>query len=185
MWLHRWQPTRLPRPWDSPGKNTEVRYYFLLQCMKVKSESEVTQSCPTLPDPIDCSLPGSSIHGISQARVLESVAIAFSDTHHSSKKKKNKEKEKIATSNKVKDTCSKHKLISGKCPANEKKCLKNHFISNFHTYAEMQQLQLWNMIRNIPKFCLLRLEHCTKCIIFPSINGYLSHTKYSRHHFTN
>ena len=63
---HRWQPTRLPRPWDSPGKNTGVGSHFLLQCMKVKSESEVAQSCPTLSDPMDCSLPGSSIHGIVQ-----------------------------------------------------------------------------------------------------------------------
>ena len=60
---HRWQPTRLPRPWDSPGKNTGVRCHFLPHCMKVKSESEVAQSCPTLSDPMDCSLPGSSIHG--------------------------------------------------------------------------------------------------------------------------
>ena len=67
---HRRQPTRLPRPWDSPGKNTGVGCHFLLQCMKVKSESEVTQSCPTLSDPMDCSLPGSSVHGIFQARVL-------------------------------------------------------------------------------------------------------------------
>ena len=77
---HRQQPTRLPHPWDSPGKNTGVGCHFLLQCMKVKSESEVTQSCPTLRDPMDCSLPGSSINGISQARVLEWVAIAFSET---------------------------------------------------------------------------------------------------------
>ena len=75
---HRRQPTRLPRPWDSPGKNTEVDYHFLLQYMKVKSESEVTQWCPTLSDPMDCSLPGSSIHGIFQARVLEWGATAFS-----------------------------------------------------------------------------------------------------------
>ena len=75
---HRQQPTRLPHPWDSPGKNTGVGCHFLLQCMKVKSESEVTQSCPTLNDPMDCSLPGSSIHGIFQARVLEWGAIAFS-----------------------------------------------------------------------------------------------------------
>ena len=75
---HRRQPTRLPRPWDSPGKNTGVGCRFLLQCMKVKSESEVTQSCPTLSDPMDCSLPGSSIHGIFQAGVLEWGAIAFS-----------------------------------------------------------------------------------------------------------
>ena len=73
-----WQPTRLPCPWDSPGKNTGVGCHFLLQCMKVKSESEVAQSCPPLSDPMDCSLPGSSIHGIFQARVLEWGAIAFS-----------------------------------------------------------------------------------------------------------
>ena len=69
------QPTRLPRPWDSPGKSAGVGCHFLLQCMKVKSESEVTQSCPTLSDPMDCSPPGSSIHGIFQARVLEWGAI--------------------------------------------------------------------------------------------------------------
>ena len=61
---HRWQPTRLPHPWDSPGKNTGVGCHFLLQCMKVKSKSEVVQSCSTLSDPMDYSLPGSSIHGI-------------------------------------------------------------------------------------------------------------------------
>ena len=118
---HRWQPTRLRRPWDSPGKNTGVGCHFLFLCMKVKvkslsrvqllatpwtaahqaplslefsrqeywsglpfpsprheSESEVTQSCPTPRDPMDCSPPGSSVHGIFQARVLEWVAIAFS-----------------------------------------------------------------------------------------------------------
>ena len=76
---HGRQPTRLPRPQDSPGKNTGVGCHFLLQRMKVKSESEVTQSCPTLSDPMDCSLPG-SVHGIFQARVLEWGAIAFT-TH--------------------------------------------------------------------------------------------------------
>ena len=75
---HRRQPTRLPRPWDSPGKNTGVGCHFLLQCKKVKSQSEVAQSCLILSDPMDCSLPGSSIHGIFQARVLEWGAIAFS-----------------------------------------------------------------------------------------------------------
>ena len=75
---HRWQPTRLPRPWDSPGKNTGVGCHFLLQCMKVKSESEVAQSCPALSDLMDCSLPGSSVCGIFQARVLEWGVIAFS-----------------------------------------------------------------------------------------------------------
>ena len=75
---HRQQPTRHRRPWNSPGKNTGVGYLFLLQCLKVKRESEVTQSCPTLCNPVDCSLPGSSVHGIFQARILEWVAIAFS-----------------------------------------------------------------------------------------------------------
>ena len=75
---HRWQPTRLPRPWDSPGKSTGVGCHFLLQYMKVKSESVVAQSCPTLHDPMDGSLPGSSVHGIFQARVLVWGAIAFS-----------------------------------------------------------------------------------------------------------
>ena len=75
---HRRQPIRLHRPWDSPGKNTGVGCHFLLQCMKGKSESEVTQSCPTPSDPMDCSLPGSSVHGIFQARVLEWGAVAFS-----------------------------------------------------------------------------------------------------------
>ena len=74
---HRRQPTRLPRPWDSPGKDTGVGCHFLLQCMKVESESELAQSCLTLHDPMDCSLPGSSVHGIFQARVLEWIAIAF------------------------------------------------------------------------------------------------------------
>ena len=74
MQPHRQQPTRLPRRWD-PGKNTGVGCHFLLQCMKMKSESEVAQSCLTLSDPMDCSPPGSSIHGIFQARVLEWGAI--------------------------------------------------------------------------------------------------------------
>ena len=72
---HKWQPSSLPCPWDSPGKNTGVGCHFLLQCMKVKSEGEVAQSCPTIR--MDCSLPGSSVHGIFQARVLEWDAIAF------------------------------------------------------------------------------------------------------------
>ena len=76
----RRQPTRLSHPWDSPGKNTGVGCHFLLQCMKMKSEREVAQSCPTPGDPMDCSPPGSSIHGIFQPRVLEWGAIAFSDS---------------------------------------------------------------------------------------------------------
>ena len=77
LWDPRLQPTRLPHPWDSPGKNTGVGCHFLIQCMKVKSESEVAQSCLTLSDLMDCSPPGSSVHGIFQARVLEWGAIAF------------------------------------------------------------------------------------------------------------
>ena len=72
---HRQQPTRLPRPWDSPGRNTGVGCHFLLQCMNMKSEY------PTPSDPMDCSLPGSSTHGIFQARVLEWGAIAFSKVY--------------------------------------------------------------------------------------------------------
>ena len=87
----RRQPIRLPCSWDSQGKRTGVDCHFLLQCMKVKSESEVAQSCPTPSDPMDCSLPGSSVHGIFQARVLEWGAIAFSDFfiisyHHKTRK---------------------------------------------------------------------------------------------------
>ena len=94
---HRWQPTRLPHPWDSLGKNTGVGCHFLLQCMKVKIESEVTQSCPTLSDPMDHSPPGSSVHGILLARVLEWGAIAFSNKYAtccllSGSKQKNKQK---------------------------------------------------------------------------------------------
>ena len=86
---HRRQPARLHRPWDSPGKNTGVGCHFLLQCMKVKSEREVAQSCLTLRDPMDCSPPGSSVHGILQARILEWVAISFSTTQYYSAIKKN------------------------------------------------------------------------------------------------
>ena len=90
MLPHRWQPTRLCRPWHSPGKNTGVSCHFLLQCMEVKSESEVAQSCLIPREPMDCSLPGSSVHGICQARVLEWVAIAFSKREYSGRLKKKK-----------------------------------------------------------------------------------------------
>ena len=79
---HRRQPTRLPRPWDPPGKNTGMGFHCLLRCMKVKSESEVAQSCPTLSDPMGCSLPGSSVHGSFQAKVLEWGATDFSVKCH-------------------------------------------------------------------------------------------------------
>ena len=74
---HRWQPTRLPRPWDSPGKNIGVGCHFPLQRMEVKSQSEVVQSCPTLSDPMDCSLPGSSVRGIFQAGVKLGDPVCF------------------------------------------------------------------------------------------------------------
>ena len=97
---HRQQPTWLRCPWDSPGKNTGVGCHFLLQCMKVKRESQVAQLCPTHCDPMDCSLPGSSIHGIFQARVLEWGAIAFSKegtgTHQKKREPTSKEKEVTA-----------------------------------------------------------------------------------------
>jgi len=83
MQHYRWLSNRLLCPWNSPGKNTGVGCHFLLQCMKVKSESEVAQSCPTLSDPMDCSLPGSSVHRILQARALEWAAFAFSARHPS------------------------------------------------------------------------------------------------------
>ena len=68
---HRQQPTRFPHPWDSQGKNTGVDCRFLLQCMRVKSEREVTQLCLTLWEPMDYSLPGSSIHGVCQTKSTE------------------------------------------------------------------------------------------------------------------
>ena len=72
---YRRQPTRLPHPCDSLGKNTGVGCHFLLQCMNVKSKSEVAQLCLTLGNPMDCSPPDSSVHGIFQARVLEWVPL--------------------------------------------------------------------------------------------------------------
>ena len=121
----RRQPTRLPHPWDSPGKNTGVGCHFLLQCTKMKSEIEVTQSCLTLSDPMDCSLPGFSIHGIFQARVLEWGTIAFSllistwteiferfsMTRIISKKKKKKRKER---KEKERKKASKNGFLAGK-----------------------------------------------------------------------
>ena len=89
------QPIRLPRPWDSPGKNTGVGCHFLLQCMKVKSESEVVQSCTTPSDPIDCSLPGSSVHGIFQARV-EKPEIKLPTSAGSSQKQESSRKTPVS-----------------------------------------------------------------------------------------
>ena len=75
-------------PWDSPGKNTGVGCHFLLQCMKVKSEREVAQLCLTLSDAMDCSLLGSSVHGILQARILEWAAIIMALPRYNSHTKK-------------------------------------------------------------------------------------------------
>jgi len=79
---HRRQPTRLPHPWDSPGKSTGVGCHFLLQCMKVKSESEVAQSCPTLSDPMDCSLPSSSVCGFSRQEYWSGVPLPSPHPHY-------------------------------------------------------------------------------------------------------
>ena len=76
---HRWHPARLPHPWDSPGKNTGVGCHFLLQCMKVKSESEVALSCLTPRDPMDGSPPGSSIHGFSRQEYWSGVPLPSPD----------------------------------------------------------------------------------------------------------
>ena len=76
---HRRKAIKLPPPRDSPGNNTGMGCHFILQCRKVKSKNEIAQSCPTPSGPKDCSLPGSSVHGIFQAKKLEWVAIAFSN----------------------------------------------------------------------------------------------------------
>ena len=128
VWPHRQQPTTLLCPWDSPGKNTGVGCHFLLQCMKVKSESEVTQSCPTLSDPTDYSPPHSSIHGILQARVLEWVAVSFSLTEYwgelffPSKKKKKPNWELYRSGVRNKDDANKIKLQN--CPLHVHVCLE-------------------------------------------------------------
>ena len=109
---HRRQPTRLPHPWDSPGKNTGMGCHFLLLCMKVKSQSEVAQLCPTSSDPMDYSLPGSFIHGIFQARVLEWGAIAFSGMLHGTVKKK-KTKLKKTKQNTSQSGLARHTLMVG------------------------------------------------------------------------
>ena len=111
---HRRKPTRFRHPWDSPGKNTGVGCHFLLQCMKVKSEREVSQLCLTPHDPMDCRAPGSSIHGIFQARVLEWGAIAFSDLNtklpqHSSIKTAYLKLNNYALLNSLRSCC--HKLF--------------------------------------------------------------------------
>ena len=121
----RQQPTRLPCPWDSPGKNTGVGCHFLLQCMKMKSESEIAQSCPTPSDLMDCSPPGSSIHGIFQARVLEGGAIAFSMGRLSAV-----EKNMALVSLHLNSGATIYKLCRGQsCPSEKAICLFIHLIN--------------------------------------------------------
>ena len=117
---HRQQPTRLPHPWDSPGENTGVGCHFLLQCMKVKSESEVAQSCQTLSDPMDCSLPGSSVHGFFKAKVLEWGAIAFCDTKGVFQLRKR------TTAPQAQPSTEMHCAMSG-----SPSCLKQYFVKKF------------------------------------------------------
>ena len=110
---HRRQPTRLRRPWDSPGKNTGVGCHFLLPCMKMKSESEVAHSCPTLSDPMDCSPPGSSAHGIFQARVLEWGAIVI--LLDGIIKRGEKHKQEIAPASKGYIFLRRQKIVTNQC----------------------------------------------------------------------
>ena len=77
VWPHRWQPTRLPLPWDSPGKNTGVGWHLLHQCRRVKSESEVTQSCPTLHEPMDCCLPDPPPMGFSRQEYWSGLPLPY------------------------------------------------------------------------------------------------------------
>ena len=153
MWPHRRKPTSLPRPWDSPGKNTGVGCHFLLQCMKVKNESEVAQSCLTLSDPMDYSLPGSSIHGIFQARVLEWGAIAFSVVLVTIQIVEiinwawSKEIRTLANENASEWVCGRYKL-SGGC-----KSAMPHTENSIHACTHMKPLDAslgWNMTHPYP-----------------------------------
>ena len=75
VWPHRWQPTRLPRSWDSPGKNTGEGCHFLPQCIKVKSESEVAQSCPTLATPWTAAYQAPPSMGFSRQKYWSGVPL--------------------------------------------------------------------------------------------------------------
>ena len=129
-----------PRPWDSPGKNTGVGCHFLLQCMKVNSESEVTQSCLTPRDPMDCSPPGSSIHGIFQARVLEWGAIAFSTQTIGNliKRKQGRKRRQGWVQGKSQEERNQPKARKG-CKIKEK------FLSLLHSYFEKTLTRVWTV----------------------------------------
>ena len=143
VWPHRWQPIRLPRPWDSSGKNTGAGCHFLLQCMKMKmkSESEVAQSCLTLSGPMDCTLPDPSTWGIFQARVLEWGAIAFSEWPTKTHQKMDESQKHNARWNKL----------------NPKEFVLNEFI-HVNT-REQAKLIYGDRIRETSKLCLYRCRH--------------------------
>ena len=140
----RWQPTRLPCPWDSPGKNTGMGCHFLLQCVKVKSEREVVQSCPTLSDPTDYSLPGSSVHGIFQARVLEWGAIALVRAKNSSQEKEEQSRRKKQLTNSCFFTQRKYMEVVGGGGTNKQKngytsiCTLLLLHTHMHTHTHTQ-----------------------------------------------
>ena len=120
---HRWQPTRLPCPWDSPGKNTGVGCHFLLQCMKVKSESEVAQLCPTLSDPTDCSKQqrtlnlASSLLGVPErARSPEVLLAADMPRRDHEREQEIHHKPKLAPGLKKEEICSSSSLSTKKSP---------------------------------------------------------------------
>ena len=151
-------------PWDFPGKNIGVGCHFLLQCVKVKSESEVFQSCPTLSDPMDCSLPGSSIHGIFQARVLEWVAIAFSTSamHEPLKKKKKKSLPLILSEGTQGCLLVKNHFVARKTKTF--KCRE----SKDHDDVSREQKKSWMLKTWIYLLGLLWISSLTCSILFPS-----------------
>ena len=142
----RRQPTRLHRPWDSPGKNTGVACHFLLQCMKVKSESEVAQSCLTLCHPMDCSPPGSSVHGVFQARILEWGAIAFSNPAYIKRVIHHDQVGFMPRMQRFFNIC---KLVSMINHIN--KLNKNHVIISIDTGKAFDKIQYPLMIKNSPQ----------------------------------
>ena len=172
---HRRQPTRLPCPWDSPGKNTGVGCHFLLQCMKVKSESEVTQSCPTLHDPMDCSPPGSSVHGIFHARVLGV------ECHHLLR---------LFLLSTLKETICTHNLVSGSVFVKTKVKIKGpfHRPSPICWYLPLQNLALtscfewfrtWSKLPNSDHSCSFTYspqnQPLSSNLTFPNLSCILFH----------
>ena len=144
---HRRQPTGLPRPWDSPGKNTGVGCHCLLQCMKVRSESEAAQSCPTVSDPMDCSLPGPSVHGIFQTRVLEWGAIAFSLVSSTNLKNWSREKAVMNELNKTMHHSLSHSFLKSlKAECSQWIKVKNLLDLSF-SYGAVRMYQISNQMK--------------------------------------